>query len=404
MTSLRIAQVAPPLERVPPVAYGGTERVVHELVVELVRRGHHVTTFASGDSEVPGAHVVTVPRALRPAGVTEGGLAWTVATAMAVLGRAADFDVIHSHLDILSPLLAAASPVPVVATFHGRIDHPAVGEALAGGHGHYVAISRHQASTRPDVAWADVIHHGLTLRDAPFERRRGEGLVFVGRVSPEKGVVDAIQIALRAGRPLRIIAKVGPHPHEQAYFADVVRPALAAAGSTVEFMGELEGRARDEIVAASWATLMPGAWPEPFGLVAIESLACGTPVLARRVGALPEVIREGVDGFFGDDVEHLGNLVERIGELDRRAIRRGALERFNAGRMTDRYEALYRRVAFRGTTIPIAETGTGAAGDPPAVGAATATGISRVAGGRSGGLVAIPIEAPARRERGGGPG
>ena len=149
---------------------------------------------------------------------------------------------------------------------------------------------------------------------------------------------------------------------------------------------------------------MPGAWPEPFGLVAIESLACGTPVLARRVGALPEVIREGVDGFFGDDVEHLGNLVERIGELDRRAIRRGALERFNAGRMTDRYEALYRRVAFRGTTIPIAETGTGAAGDPPAVGAATAPGISRVAGGRSGGRVAIPIEAPARRERGGGPG
>lgn len=372
MRPLRIAQVAPVLERVPPVGYGGTERIVHELVRELDARGHQVTTFASGDSDVPGEHVVTVPRALRPAGIADDPSPWMVATASAVLARAArgEFDVIHSHLELLSVLLAGASPVPVVATFHGRIDHPALAGPLSWSPARMVAISAHQASTRPEVHWSAVIHNGLTLSNAPFERRRDDALVFVGRVSPEKGILDAIAVAQKAARPLRIAAKVGPQAADQAYYRDVFKPALDAAGSSVEFMGELDGPERDLVVAASHATIMPGAWPEPFGLVAIESLACGTPVLARRVGALPEIIREGVDGFFGDDIQHLASLVGRVDELDREGVREGVLDRFDAGRMTDGYEDLFRRsVASADDGAPVPRSRTAAPDDGRPAGA-----------------------------------
>ncbi len=346
MSQLRIAQVVPPIERVPPVGYGGTERIVDELIRELSRRGHEVTTFASGDSEIAGNHVVTIPRALRPAGLGDDPLPWMVATVRAVLELAArgEFDVIHSHLELMSVPLAAATPVPVIATFHGRMDHPALGRALAGTSARLVAISAHQASARPEMDWT-VIHNGLSLDQSPFERRRDDALVFVGRVAPEKGIVEAIEVAQRVGRPLRIAAKIGTLRSEREYHEEIFLPALRAAGEDVTFLGELDGSARDELVAKSYATLMPGAWPEPFGLVAIESLACGTPVIARRVGALPEIVREGVDGFFGDDVQHLASLVERADGLDREAIRASVIDRFSAVRMTDGYETLMHRVA-----------------------------------------------------------
>jgi glycosyltransferase involved in cell wall biosynthesis len=340
---LRIAHVAPPLERVPPLGYGGTERVVHELVVELDRRGHDVTTFASGDSDVPGRLVATVPEALRPAGYTGDHLPYFLATVREVLDRAPEFDVVHSHLEWVSPLLARVCPVPVVSTFHGRLDLPWAADALRDPPAGLVAISENQAATHPDVPWT-IVHNGLTLTDAPFERRRGDHLCFVGRVAPEKGIVEAIEIAQAAGRPLRIAAKVAPMGVERNYYNDVFAPALERAGSDVEFLGELSQADRDQLFAESYASLMPGAWPEPFGLVAIEALACGTPVIARRIGALPEIIREGVDGFFGDDVTAMAFLVERAGDLDRDAIRASVLDRFSAVRMTDGYEALYRRM------------------------------------------------------------
>jgi len=168
--------------------------------------------------------------------------------------------------------------------------------------------------------------------------------VFVGRVTPEKGIVDAIEIARLADRPLRIAAKVGPTPHEQEFNDEVFQPALKAAGRGVEFLGELSGADRDELIASSHAVLMPGSWPEPFGLVAIEALACGTPVLAREVGGLREIIRDEIDGFFGDDPKELAFLVDRVDELDRAAIRASVIERFSASRMTDGYEALYERM------------------------------------------------------------
>jgi glycosyltransferase involved in cell wall biosynthesis len=341
---LRIAQVAPPLERVPPAAYGGTERIVHELTRELVRRGHDVTVFASGDSDVaPAKHVVTVPEALRPADSADDAGAWFAATADAVLRDADQFDVIHSHLEWWSLPLARASRVPVVSTFHGRLDLPSSRRLLEGAKEGVVAISRHQASVHPDVPWT-VVHNGLSLRDMPFGRERSDAFCFVGRVDPEKGIVDAIDVALKAGRPLRIAAKLGVLPAQRAYDEEVFRPALERAGSSVEFLGELGPEDRDQLFAESYATLMPGAWPEPFGLVAIESLATGTPIVARRIGALPEIIREGIDGVFGDDITEMAFMSERIALLDRQAIRDRVIERFSTERMADRYEELYARM------------------------------------------------------------
>lgn len=372
--SLRIAQVAPPLERVPPRAYGGTERIVHELVRELVRRGHDVTTFASGDSQVDGRHIPTVPEALRPAGFGGDSSGWFAATIFAVLDRAAEFDIIHSHVEWYSPLLASTSPTPVITTFHGRLDFPWAGGMLARVPGRNVAISRAQAATHPDVPWAGIVHNGLDLTDSPFEQRRGDGLCFVGRVAAEKGIVDAIEIARLTGRQLRIAAKIGTTPHERAYHEDVFRPALARAGSAVEFLGELERHDRDRLLAESFASLMPGPWPEPFGLVAIESLACGTPVLARPAGALPEIVRDGIDGFFGDGVGQLALAMERVAGLDRAAIRASVLERFSATRMTDGYEAIYNRI-LHGDDGPAGQARDG--GTPGRTAAVLPTGARR---------------------------
>jgi glycosyltransferase involved in cell wall biosynthesis len=339
---LRIAQVAPPMERVPPEAYGGTERIVHELVTELSRRGHDVTTFAPGDSSVAGSLVPTVPRALRPAGHGGDIGGYVLATMLKTLDRQADFDIIHSHLDWYGLILARASRTPVVSTFHGRLDMPWSRDVLADRPEGLVAISEAQASVHPDVPWT-IVHNGLTLDSAPFERRRSDALVFVGRVTPEKGIVDAIRIAERADRPLKIAAKVGPTPGEQDFNENVFEPALKAAGSRVEFLGELSGADRDALFARSHAVLMPGSWPEPFGLVAIEALACGAPVIARRVGGLDEIIRDGIDGFFGDDVNEMAFMVDRVSTLNREAIRSSVIDRFSATRMADGYEALYAR-------------------------------------------------------------
>jgi len=353
---LRIAQVAPPLERVPPRAYGGTERVVYELVRELTRRGHEVTTFASGDSEVPGRHIATVPEALRPIGYKGDPLPYFVGTMAMLQDHLAEFDVVHSHLEWSSLLLTRTLPMPLVATFHGRLDLPWAADLLRGAPPQgLVAISRNQASMHPDVRWT-VIHNGLDLTASPFERRRGDALCFVGRIAAEKGPVEAIEIAARAGRPLRMAAKIGPTGPEREYYDDVFKPALAVAGSDVEYLGELDQPERDALFAESYAALMPGSWPEPFGLVAIEALACGTPVIARRVGALPEIIRDGIDGFFGDDVDQMAFRLSGVEDLDREAVRASVLDRFSAIRMTDGYEALYRSMLAGASGAPEDET------------------------------------------------
>lgn len=337
---LRIAQVAGPFETVPPDAYGGTERVIDALVRELIDRGHEVTTYAAGDSDVPGRLVATVPEALRPAGFEGDGAGYLLETAMRALDDADRFDLIHSHLEWFGLFLGRATSTPVVHTFHGRLDSPWASSLLERAGGHLVAISEHQASTHPEIDWT-VVHNGLDLTPLPWRSEPGDDLCFVGRVSPEKGILDAVEVARRAGRHLRIAAKVGPTAVEQDYFENVFRPVLK--GADVDFLGELSSDDRSRLVSESYASLVTGGWPEPFGLVVIESLAAGTPVLGRRVGALPEIIREGTDGFFGDDIEHLAFLVNRVGELDRTAIRESVVERFSAKRMADGYEGVYRQ-------------------------------------------------------------
>ena len=341
---LRIAQVAPPLEAVPPAGYGGTERIIHELVSELTRRGHEVTTFATGDSRVAGHHVETVPKALRPAGFGGDPSPYLHETMEMVLAREREFDVIHGHLEWFNPILTRVTRTPAVATFHGRLDYPWAREVLLRAGGPFVAISKSHAATQPTLDWAGVVHNGLNLEGSPFSDQRSDALCFVGRIAPEKGVLDAIEVAKWTGRILRIAAKAGHMPHEIEYERDVFKPAVAAAGSTVEFLGELSPADRDRLFASSHATLMPGHWPEPFGLVAIEALACGTPVIARPVGALPEIVRDGIDGFFGEDVETMVEAVDRVDGLDRAAIRSSVLDRFSGTRMTDGYEQVYRRV------------------------------------------------------------
>jgi glycosyltransferase involved in cell wall biosynthesis len=360
---LRIAQAAPPFERVPPQAYGGTERIVHGLVTELDRRGHDVTTFASADSSVPGRHIATVPEALRPIGYTGDSLPWMQLTMQKILAHIDEFDLIHSHLEWMSLLLAKVSPVPVVSTFHGRLDLPWADELLEDPPRGLVAISKSQASAHPDVPWAGIVYNGLRLADAPFGRKRTEALCFVGRVAEEKGIVDAIEVAKAAGRLVRIAAKIGPVGPEKDYNEAVFQPALEAAGDAVEYLGEISQAERDQLLAESHAVLMPGSWPEPFGLVAIEALACGTPVIARRSGALPEIVRDGIDGFFGDDVTAMAFKVDRVDDLDREAIRESVIDRFSVERMTDGYEAIYREMLGGRRRVPVMDADTRSAGE-----------------------------------------
>ena len=340
---MRIAQVAGPFEAVPPAAYGGSERVIEALVQELTARGHEVTTYAPGDSAIPGELVPTVDEALRPGGFGGNGEGFLLETAMRVLDDAEGYDLIHSHIEWSSLMLGHATSTPMVYTFHGRLDLPWANGLLTRARGALVAISTHQKAAQPDVNWAGVVHNGLDLSALPWRKEpASQDLCFVGRVSPEKGILDAIAVAARAGRRLRIAAKIGPTPPEQAYYEEEVKPALKS--SEVEFLGELNNADRGRLVSESYASLVTGVWPEPFGLVVIESLAAGTPVLGRRVGALPEIIREGEDGFFGDDVDHLSFLVDRAGELDRQAIHESVLERFSASHMADGYEEIYARL------------------------------------------------------------
>ncbi|MBF6604303.1 MAG: glycosyltransferase family 4 protein [Chloroflexi bacterium] len=339
---MRIAQVAPPVEAVPPPGYGGTERIVAALTAELTRRGHDLTLFASGDSTARARLIPTVARALRGSGVAADPWPYVVSTMLEVLHHEGSFDVIHAHLEGAGLLLARATRSPVVVTFHGRLDQPWAARTLADPAAQLVAISAAQASTRPSAAWTAVIHNGLDLTASPFSEAPGEDLCFVGRIAPEKGILDAISIARLSGRRLRVAAKAGWTPTELAYHEAVFLPALRTAD--VEYLGELSGAERDRLLATSYATLMPGSWPEPFGLVAIESLACGTPVVARPVGALPEIVREGRDGYLASRTATLARRLADVAGLDRREIRRSVLERFSATRMTDAYERIYRTV------------------------------------------------------------
>jgi glycosyltransferase involved in cell wall biosynthesis len=348
---MRIAQVAPLYESVPPQLYGGTERVVSYLTEELVRLGHEVTLFASGDSETTARLVPACPHALWRDGNCRESLPHHVRLMEIVFQDVHRFDVIHFHTDYLHFPLLRRHPCPSVTTLHGRLHVPDLGPLFA----EYpevplVSISDDQRRPIPDANWQATVHHGLPINLHTFREEPGDYLAFLGRLSPEKRVDRAIEIARRAGLPLKIAAKI--YPEERAYFRETVEPLLHESRSFVEFVGEVGGRAKDEFLGRAAALLFPIDWPEPFGLVMIEALACGTPVVAWRNGSVPEVIQDGVTGFVVDSIEEAAEAVRRVTWLDRPACRRVFEEHFGAGRMARDYVEVYRRLARGGAERP----------------------------------------------------
>jgi len=341
---LRIAQVAPLYEPVPPALYGGSERVVAHLTEELVGRGHDVTVFASGDSDTPARLIAPTPRALRLDPTATDTLSPHVIELDQVFERAADFDVIHCHVDYLAFPFGRLVGTPTVHTLHGRLDLPFLVPVFR----HFrdvpvVSISGAQRTPLRDldVAWAGTVYHGLPVEGAP--RSPGGGgryLAFLGRICPEKGPDVAIEVAKRAGVPLKLAAKVDPV--DRPYFEQVIRPLLDHP--LIEFIGEIADEEKARFLGDALALLFPIDWPEPFGLVMIEALACGTPVIARERGSVAEIVVHGQTGFVAETVDELVSAVKRIDIVDRAACRRHFEARFTAARMADDYEEIYRRL------------------------------------------------------------
>lgn len=339
---MRIAQVAPLYESVPPRLYGGTERVVSYLTEELVRLGHEVTLFASGDSHTRARLQAPCDRALRLDPTCHDPLAPHIRMLGQVYQRAQEFDVIHCHTDYLSLPLARFTLTPTVITLHGRLDIP----ELAPLYREYpdvplVSISNAQRSPLLGVNWAATVYHGLPLDLYPACQPHSDSyLLFLGRIAPEKRPDSAIRVACQAGMPLRIAAKVDQADRE--YFATTIRPLLNHP--LIEFLGEVNDRQKRELLSNARALLFPVDWPEPFGLVIIEALACGTPVITRRRGSTPEIIRDGQTGFICETEEEMREAVRRIGELDRAVCRREFMERFTVTHMVQHYLQVYQTI------------------------------------------------------------
>jgi glycosyltransferase involved in cell wall biosynthesis len=339
---LRVLLVAPPLLPVPPPTYAGTERVVAAIGEELHRRGHRVALVAPGDSRVDYEHIPTVERSLWSTGYLGDTASYLQHTVEVAWREAHRFDIVHAHLENHGFVFAERCATPVISTLHGRLDVPGMPELL-GSHRDValVAISESQRRFFPDQNWIATIHHGLPLDHMPFSDTHGDYLAFVGRITPEKGIREALELSGRSGIRLRAAAKV-MSPSEWRHYEEVVQPAIDAG--EIDFLGEVGPAERDPLYVGALATVMLGGWPEPFGLVAIESMATGTPVIARRAGALTETIEHGVTGFLVDDVGEAVLALERVRELDRRRVRELTLERFSPSRMVDEYERAYRLV------------------------------------------------------------
>ena len=340
--SLRIAQVATLYERIPPLLYGGTERVVSYMTEELVRRGHDVTLFASGDSRTGAKLAPGCAEALRLSGKPELGAPLQLAMLSDVYERAADrFDIIHTHLDYWSFAFARLTGMPTVATMHGRLNIPEL-------HPIYrryrsvplVSISDAQRKPLPFMNWVATIHHGLPADLLRFSPRPGKYLAFLGRISPEKRPDTAIKVARKLAIPLKIAAKVDAVDRE--YFEAIIKPRLSPPD--IEYIGEITEAEKSEFLGGALGLLFPIDWPEPFGLAMIEALACGTPVVARPCGSVPEVLRDGVTGYLGDTVDDLASAVRKLEDLSREECRADFERRFTVEQMADRYERIYLQV------------------------------------------------------------
>jgi glycosyltransferase involved in cell wall biosynthesis len=336
--TMRIAQVAPLAESVPPKLYGGTERVVAWLIDELVALGHDVTLFASGDSNTRAKLIPAWPRALRLGRPRADPIAAQAALLEAVAESADDFDLIHVHIDWLHLPLLSRLGVPFVSTPHGRLDLPGLSNVVRRfPDAPFVSISDNQREPLPDANWLATVYHGLPVDSFRPSFKPGSYLAFLGRLTAEKGPEIAIRIAQAAGMPLHIAAKV-PRG-ERGYFKNTLEPQID--GETVKLTGEVDDKTKEAFLAGAAALLFPIDWPEPFGLVMIEAMACGTPVIAFRSGSVPEVIDDGVTGFVVESEDDAVQAIRRLDTLDRRRVRAHFEKRFSSRRMATEYLRLY---------------------------------------------------------------
>jgi glycosyltransferase involved in cell wall biosynthesis len=339
---MRIAQLAPLYESVPPQLYGGTERIVSFITEELVRRGHDVTLFASGDSVTSARLEPACHEGLRLAGQAQRGTTLQLPMLSAVYESAHErFDLIHSHLDYWAFPFERLTNVPSVSTIHSRLDDPDLNPVYR----HYrraalVSISDAQRTPLPDLNWVATVAHGLPRDLLGFGSGEGKYLAFLGRMSPEKGPDTAIEVAKRVGIPLKMAAKVDEADRD--YFEAVIKPRLSPP--EIEFIGEVNGPEKNEFLGGALALLFPIDWLEPFGLTMIEAMACGTPVIARACGSVPEVLTQGVTGYIASEVDDLVAAVGRVDRLSRRRCREEFERRFTVETMVDRYEEVYRRL------------------------------------------------------------
>ncbi len=338
---MKIAQVSPLFESVPPKYYGGTERVISYLTEELVKMGHDVTLYASGDSVTQARLRSMCHRALRLDKHSVDPTADHVFLAEQVFNDSGSFDVIHSHIDYIPYPLYRRMRTPHVTTLHGRLDIP----NLVNLYREFsdipvVSISNYQRLPLSWANWVDTVYHGLPENLYQYHEKSGEYLAFLGRISPEKRADYAIEIARRAGLTLKIAAKVDKVDRE--YFEMVIKPMLNHPD--IEYIGEIGEAEKKEFLGNAMALLFPIDWPEPFGLVMIEAMACGTPIIARLQGAVPEVMEQGVTGFIVRDIDEAVQAVNAISTLNRKRCREVFEERFTARKMAERYISVYERL------------------------------------------------------------
>jgi len=347
---MRIAQISPLFESVPPSLYGGSERVVSWLTEELVRLGHEVTLFASGDSRTSARLVPGCEKALWRDRACRETLPHHIHMLELVFRELQHFDVLHFHCDYVHFPLVRRYGCSSVSTLHGSIHLHDLRPLLE----EYrdvplVSISHNQRQPMPDANWIGNVHHGLPLELHSFRHGRGGYLAFLGRVSPEKGLERAIEIARRTGYKLKIAAKI--YDEDRPYYEHTIEPLLRTSNSFVEFIGEIGGSAKDEFLGEAKALLFPVEWSEPFGLVMIEALATGTPVIAWRRGSVPEVVRHGVTGFIVSSIDEGVEAVAQLNHLDRKMCRKDFETRFTSERMAKDYLRLYEDViAARSTS------------------------------------------------------
>ena len=348
---MRVAQIAPLFESVPPKLYGGTERVVNNLVTGLQDCGIDVTVFCSGDSSVQAKVQAIWPEALRLASrKIIDPFAYQFRMLEAVAQRSHEFDIIHNHYDYPMLLLSRLTRTPLVSTMHYRMDMPDLPAALdLYRESPLVSISNSQRKPMPHLNWISTIFHGIDIPNFKFHPGPGRYLAFLGRFSPEKGAHRAIDISRRTGIPLMMAAKIDDTNVE--YFEQQIKPRID--GRHIQYVGEINEAQKADFLGNAIALLNPIDWPEPFGLVMIEAMACGTPVLTHPVGSAPDIVREGVTGFLRSNINELSALTERAASLDRATIRRYASENFSIERMTREYLNVYRQlIATPNARIP----------------------------------------------------